>query len=144
MDTTLSVKATSTNGMRATVEAGGFSFIIDEPPAFLGTDTAPSPVLYLLASIAGCIQAAARISAKDMGLSVGRISVHVSGDTDDDRFFGRKTDVRSGFKSISARIEADTNENETTLNSWLSEIFLRCPVIDNILYETSIELTLNN
>ena len=53
----INVTAQAADSTRTYIKTGNHNIIIDEPPAFGGEDTAPSPVAMLLASLAGCINA---------------------------------------------------------------------------------------
>lgn len=58
----VSVKAVCGASALTQVSAGRHSLTIDEPVAFGGQDTAPSPIMYLLAGVAGCVNAAGRLA----------------------------------------------------------------------------------
>ena len=89
----ISVKAEAENSTVTYIDAGGHRVIIDEPPAFGGEDTAPSPVAMLLASVAGCINAIGQWTAKEMGFTIEKLDIQVDGDVDATAFFNTRSSV---------------------------------------------------
>ena len=66
----INVTAEAGNSTKTYIKTGGHTVVIDEPPAFGGEDTAPSPVAMLLASLAGCINAIGQWVAGEMNFSI--------------------------------------------------------------------------
>lgn len=81
----------------------------DEPIALLGGDRAPSPVVYLLHSLAGCLAASIAYHASARGIAVEQIETQLEGDIDLRGFLGLDETVRPGYKQIRVkmRIKAD-------------------------------------
>lgn len=142
-DNTISVKAISegTPYMRVTVK--GFEFAIDEPELFGGKSQAPSPVDYLLGSVAGCIAAAGTYMAKEMGFKLYQLEVSVDGLINSDRFFGIPSEKRSGFQEISVSIHMESNADAAQQEEWNRQLPVRCPVIDNLLDPVKLKITVN-
>lgn len=134
-DKVLSVTAVTGTSAKTQIEAGNFHLTIDEPLLFGGENTAPSPVEFLLASVAGCIGAIGKVAAKELGIEIELTST-VEGTIDADRFFGTSENVRAGFQSIRAFIEVRSDCSEMQLSEWKTRVEQRCPVIDNLLHIT--------
>lgn len=135
-DSMITIHASSKDAALTRVTAGRHTLIVDEPVPFGGTDTAPSPIMFLLAGLAGCVNAAGRLAAKEMGFSLRGLEIEVSGNTDPARFFGEESPNRAGFKAITVEITADCDASEQTLRAWLEQVRYRCPVIDNLEHTT--------
>lgn len=103
---------------------------------FGGDDAAPSPIMFLLAGLAGCVNAAGRLAAKDLGLVLRGLEIQVTGNTDPARFFGEESPHRADFNELVVAIAADTDADEKTLKDWLDQVRCRCPVMDNLQNDT--------
>lgn len=140
---TVSIKAVCGASALTQVSGGKHSLTIDEPLAFGGQDTAPSPIMFLLAGVAGCVNAAGRLAAQDLGFELRGLEIEVAGETDAARFFGRKSPNRAGFESLTVKIAADTDAPRELLDAWLGQVQYRCPVLDNIQNATPVSYQLS-
>ena len=129
---TLSVQASAEASTKTTIHAGGFTLTIDEPPLFGGEGAAPSPVEFLLASLAGCINAIGQWVAREMGFPLHKLDVDVSGEVDSGRFLKGDQSARAGFTKIHAMIRVQADTDEASLEAWARQVEDRCPVIDNL------------
>ena len=90
-----SVSARWTGGLRATVDAGGFPVVADEPESVGGTGTGPQPTELLLASIASCFTLAMAYSAAKRNVPLDGLEVDVTGHYDGPRFDAFRITVRA-------------------------------------------------
>lgn len=90
-----SVSATWDGGLRATVDAGGFPVVADEPESVGGTGTGPQPTELLLASIASCFTLAVAYTAAKRGVPLEGLGVDVTGHYDGPRFDAFRITVRA-------------------------------------------------
>lgn len=137
-DNTISLKAVSEGTPLTKVHVKSFEFQIDEPEMFGGTNQAPSPVDYLLSSIAGCIVAIGTYMAQEMGFQITRLEVSIDGLINSDCFFGRSFENRSGFREISIFLDMESSASEEQLKEWKRQLPVRCPVLDNLLHPVKI------
>jgi uncharacterized OsmC-like protein len=86
----------------------------DEPIVLLGGDRAPSPVVYLLHGLAGCMATAIAYHAAARGISVEQIETQLEGDIDLRGFLGLDEKVRPGYKQIRVkmRLKAEGDEKQ--------------------------------
>ncbi len=104
--------------------------VIDEPLKSGGSDTAPTPVEYLLTAIGGCVSITLRMYAERKGWDLGKITVKVS----QKETLGPKGIEKSLIEEISFEKEiTDKQRNK------LVEIAGRCPVAKMVKGETPIE-----
>ncbi len=136
----IEISAFSDATTKTTIQANGFSLVVDEPPFFGGNNLAPSPVEYFLAAIAGCINAAGKWVARERGIVIHSIAIHVKGTIDSSRFFGKPTTKRTGFEKIKVTIEIDSPAGKDEVHQWLEETVSRCPVIDNATFPTHFDM----
>ena len=134
----INVKAEATNSTNTYIETGGHKIIIDEPPAFGGEDTAPSPVAMLLASLAGCINAIGQWVAKEMDFLIEKLDINIDGDVDATAFFTGNMEKRAGFSKIDVQISLKADITKEQKEKWLKNVIERCPVTDNIINSTEV------
>ncbi len=139
---TFSVKGENQNATRLNVTARSFSIIVDEPSQLGGNDEGPNPVEYLLAAYAGCLNVVAHIVAKELGITINKLNLELTGEIDPARFLGLSFNERAGFKSIKVQLVVETDSDEETLKKWLQIIENRCPVNDNLANSTPLKLSL--
>jgi len=137
------VSAKSENSTKTTVKARNFSIVIDEPPILGGKDEGANPVEYVLAALAGCLNVVGHVVAKEMDVQIKNLEFELSGSLNPEKFMGRETPDRAGYKNIEVKVYIDSDADELTLSKWLKAIEQRCPVSDNIANSTPIEFSLN-
>lgn len=90
------VHAEWAGGLKATVRAGDFDLVADEPASVGGTDAGPQPTELLLASIASCFTLAMAYSAKKYDIPLANLAVDVTGRYDGPQFSSFRITVRAG------------------------------------------------
>ena len=103
---------------------------------------APSPIAYILAGYAGCINAIGTLVAKELNLELKSLNVEIKGEINTDKFLGKPTSERAGFSKIEIFLSADINGNSDDIKNWINSLESRCPVDDNLKNETPIILNL--
>jgi uncharacterized OsmC-like protein len=103
---------------------------------------APSPIAYLLAGYAGCINAIGTLVATELNLNLKSLKVDIKGEINVDKFLGKVTTERAGFNSIEVFIKPDIDATADELKNWLNLVEQRCPVGDNLIYTTPVYLNL--
>lgn len=130
----------SENATKFVSKARNFNLVIDEPVDLGGTDEGANPVEFLLSAYAGCLNVVGHIVAREMGFSLHRVYIDISGNINPDRLFGKSYKDRAGFKSIRVRLSPESDATPEQLQSWLEEVERRCPINDNLKNPTSIHL----
>lgn len=139
---TFSVSGYNTSATQFKVKARGFELLIDEPESLGGTDEGANPVEFTLASFAGCLNVVGHIVAKELGITIHKLSIEVEGDINPKRFLGTSYDERAGFKSLRLKIKPETDATPEQLENWLNIVENRCPVRDTISGFTPIAVKL--
>ena len=143
-DLNFSIKGVSENPTKFLAEARNFQIIVDEPPSLGGTDHGANPVEYLLASYAGCLNVMGHLIAGELGFTLDKLEIEVSGNLNPERLFGTSFAQRAGFKEIEIKLKPYTNAKVELLNKWLEEVENRCPVNDNLRDKTPVSIRIEN
>jgi len=113
---------------------------IDQPKESGGEDTGPTPLEYLLFSLAGCIASIGRIIANQKHIDLKSMEVKVEGELDVETLLGKSKKNRAGFKAIKADVKIDAPMSLEEKRQFLHEIDMRCPVSDNLINQTSVTM----
>lgn len=137
-DLTFRIKGEAQTAARFLANARKFNIVVDEPPALGGDDLGASPVEYLLASYAGCINVVAHLTAKELNIKVEKLRISISGNINPARLFGQSDAERAGFKQIDVVFEPITDASPELTEKWIETIKNRCPINDNLTSPTPI------
>ena len=118
----------------------GHEIVIDQPAGAAGTDTGPTPLELLFASLAGCIGTIARIVAMQQRIELRGMKIRVEGPLDTDGLLGKPIDGRVGFEGITITADIDADMTEEEKEAFLHEVDARCPVSENLLNATPISV----
>lgn len=102
----------------------------------------PSPLEYVLAGYAGCINAVGKLVAKEQGIVLKSLQVEISGTLSLDKYQGKISHERAGFQSIAVTVKPTSDATLEQLKDWLIEVENRCPVQDNLLRPTPVSVVL--
>lgn len=112
------------------VRAGNHRFVIDEPGALGGTDRAPNPIEYALASLGSCQAITYRFWAEKLGISFDRLCIEVDGDIDFRGLLGLSEEVRPGFESVRIAVRISGPASQETYQRLHAEVERHCPMLD--------------
>jgi uncharacterized OsmC-like protein len=120
----------------------GHKITIDQPAIAGGTDTAPTPLELLFASLAGCIGTIGRIVAMQQRIALRGMNIKVEGPLDVDGLLGKPIDGRVGFESISITVDVDADLTDEEKKAFIHAVDARCPVSENLLNSTPVHVKL--
>ena len=141
-DLNFSLSGRNENPTKFIAQTRNFQLIIDEPEGLGGTDHAPNPVEFLLAAYAGCLNVMGHIVARELGFELKGLNIDLDGDLNPAKVFGQPTNDRPGYKEIRVNIVPEADADEATLKKWLEIIESRCPVNDNLINPTPVQIQL--
>ncbi|KAA1379802.1 OsmC family protein [Aeromicrobium fastidiosum] len=123
------VDASGTGVIQDLVVAGDnrHDFRSDTYPAFGGTDASPSPLVYALGALTSCNQITAQLVAKDLGVTLGAFTFAAQGDLDPSVLVGG-AEGNANFDAVSITASVQTDADEATFATLVSELERRCPV----------------
>jgi uncharacterized OsmC-like protein len=131
-DLEVRIEAKSAGKTRTIAKARDFEIILDEPEEMGGFNSAPNPVEYLLAGLAGCLNVMGHLVAGEMGFELRNLNIEISGILDPAKAFGESDEQRAGCKSIVVTMIPECDVGDGVLQEWLHTVDSRCPVSDNI------------
>jgi len=137
-----SVKASSANPTKTIVSARNFQIIVDEPKNQGGTDDGATPVEYVLAALAGCLNVVGHVVAKEMDMPLTGIDFELEGDLNPAKFMGKSAKERAGYQEIRVKMTPQTTADTKTIEEWLKTVEARCPVSDNLVNPTPVKITI--
>jgi len=111
----------------------GHKVIVDQPANAGGTDAGPTPLDYLLVSLAGCIGTIARIIAMQRRITLRGMKITAEGDINVDGLLGKPTDDPVGFKEFRILVDVDADMTAEEKEAFVHEVDARCPVSFNLL-----------
>lgn len=127
---------------RSTTEVHAFKIFMDEPVELGGRNGAPSPLDFILAAHAGCLNYMTFFIAKELGIPVSGTEITVKGVLDPSKFAGTDRTVRAGYQSLEVTIHLQSNASPEQIARLKSEVEARCPVSDNLANPTPVHLTM--
>ena len=119
-----------------------FSIAVDEPENFGGKDSAPTPVEYILAGYAGCLNVVDNLIAKEMGFTIKSLEINITGDINPEKLLGISDKERAGFKSLNIQLDINSDATKDMLQKLLTEVKERCPVNDNLANTTPVNYSI--
>ncbi|WP_432670482.1 OsmC family protein [Flavobacterium sp. SM2513] len=102
----------------------------------------PSPLEYVLAGYAGCINAVGKLVAKEQGINLKSVQVEISANLSLDKYQGVDSNERAGFQKINAVVKPTSEAAIEVLEEWIKEVEKRCPIHDNLINPTPLTLQL--
>lgn len=138
----VTVKGVSKSPTKLAVSVRSFSFVIDEPASFGGSDTGPNPVEFALSALAGCMNVVIHMVAKERDVQVRALNLTVRGELDTSRLLALHTENRAGFEVIELIADIDSDSSRAELDEVLRLAALRCPISDNLSNTTPVTVRL--
>ncbi|MBN2685832.1 MAG: OsmC family protein [Pontiellaceae bacterium] len=120
----------------------GHQVVIDQPANAGGSDTGPTPLELLFASLAGCIGSIGRIVAMQQRIALRGMRIKVEGALDTDGLLGKPIDGRIGFEGITISVDVDADMSEAEKEAFIHEVDRRCPVSENLMNATPVSVKL--
>ena len=136
------VRTTGESMARSTTEVHAFKIFMDEPPELGGRNGAPSPLDFILAAHAGCLNYMTFFIARELGIPVSGTEITVRGSLDPAKFAGTDRNVRAGYQSLEASINIKSPASAEQIAKLKSEVEARCPVSDNLAHATPVNITM--
>ncbi|WP_394214276.1 OsmC family protein [Brachybacterium vulturis] len=114
------------------------SFTLDEPVAAGGTDTAPTPLEYVVGALNGCVTVLVDLVAADLGITVEHVVSKAVAEQDRDGIAG-VPGVRTHFSSVRLDVQVTSSAEAGALEELAAEVERRCPMV-NLLRDAQVEV----
>eukprot|EP01111_Echinosteliopsis_oligospora_P014587 TRINITY_DN551_c0_g1_i1.p1 TRINITY_DN551_c0_g1~~TRINITY_DN551_c0_g1_i1.p1 ORF type:complete len:190 (-),score=56.07 TRINITY_DN551_c0_g1_i1:43-612(-) len=122
----LTVDGTCSN-YQVKAKADKHSLTIDEPKNVGGSDSGPDPLRTQLAALVGCMNATARMYAKDMNVDLGDVKFTIKG-TYDAKGFHHPEEVSAQFSKVVIDAEFATSQSQEKLSEIAKKVENTCPI----------------
>lgn len=106
-------------------------FVIDEPPALLGDDTAPNPSEAALAALGACLSVGIHANATARGIRLSRIELTLEGDINVTAVWGvgdTDEDKRLGFTDVRVAVALEGDAPRERLDALIAHADRWSPV----------------
>ncbi len=123
------------------IKSGKHEFLIDEPAALAGDDSAPSPVEFALGALISCQIVVYRLYADALGIQLDDITIDAEGDLDARRLFGLDDSVRAGFSAVRLHVKVTGSETQSRYDELHAIVEAHCPVLDLFANPTPVTAT---
>ena len=129
------VKSTNDATCRTVATVRGHVVINDEAS---GTDTGPTPMENVLASLLGCDSVIINMVAKTMDFKYSGVDMEADGEVDRRGSRG-VVGIRPHFNWVKLKITLKTNESAARIEKLKKNVKLRCPVM-NLLKDANVKV----
>lgn len=137
---TYKVLAKSLGGFLIETKTGNHTVLVDQPVEGGGKDQGPTPIDFIFIALAGCLITIGKIVAHQQKLDIRDIQVNIEGDLNLDVLRGKEMNERSGFQDIKVDMNLDADMTQEEKERFIAEVDRRCPVSDNLLNPTSVQI----
>ncbi len=137
-----SVRTLGSTMAQSTTEVHAFKIFMDEPETLGGRDGAPSPLDFVLAAHAGCLNYMTFFIAKELGIAIEGTEITLGGSLDPAKFAGTDREVRAGYQAIEVEIKVKSAAPAEEIARLRDEVEARCPVSDNIANPTPVRIAM--
>jgi uncharacterized OsmC-like protein len=110
------------DGVKCISRYGDWTFEIDEPTSVGGDGSAPSPGVYGMSALAGCVAMSIKMQAAQAGLPINAIDVEVEAPYDDRGSFSMD-DIPPGFQGFHLKIDVESPASEEKLRAIIDRAF---------------------
>lgn len=122
---------------------GDVQFDADHPKVLVGTDTAPTPVEFLLHALAGCLTAGIANIAAARGVKLTEVRSTVEGNIDLRGILGLSKDVRNGYQDITIRFSIKGDAPAGKLREIVEQSRARSAVFDVLTNGVPVTVAVN-
>lgn len=118
-------------------------YIVDEPPALLGDDTAPNPSEANLAALGSCIAVGIHANAVARGIKIQTLEIELEGDLNITAVWGTGdlSEKPVGFTDVRITVHLDADGSEDEINQILQIAETWSPVLNTVKRPVNVELT---
>lgn len=130
------------DGAHSKTKIRGFTLESDEPHAIFGSDKAPNPVEFVLASLGSCLAVGFAYNAAVMGIKIRSLDIDIKGNLDLRGFLGISDRIRPGYQKITATCRIDSDVPREKLEELCRSVRRTSPVGDIVGNAEPLEINL--
>jgi len=139
---TVKVSATGPENWMVKTQAGEHTVIIDQPEAMGGENKGPSPLDFVFVALAGCMVTISKMVANQQKIDLRGVEVKIDGDINLAVLRGQEKEDRAGFQNINVEMKIDADLSTEKKKEFIKEVDRRCPVSENLINTTPINVKL--
>jgi len=119
-------------------------YIVDEPPALLGDDTAPNPSEAALAALGSCIAVGVHANAVARGIKIKKLELDLEGDLNITSVWGTgdTSDKPVGFTDVRVKVDLEADAPKEELDALVAHVKDWSPVANTYTRPVNLELGL--
>jgi uncharacterized OsmC-like protein len=119
-------------------------YIVDEPPALLGDDTAPNPSEASLAALGSCLAVGIHANAVARGITVYKLEIELEGDLNITAVWGTGdlSDKPVGFTDVRAKVTLEADRPRAELDALVAHARVWSPVANTFSRPVNLEVAL--
>jgi uncharacterized OsmC-like protein len=118
-------------------------YIVDEPPALLGDDTAPNPSEASLAALGSCLAVGLHANAVHRGWTVKKLELHLEGDLNITGVWGTGdlSDKPVGFTDVRVTVAMECDVPKAEVDALIAHVTKWSPVANTFIRPVHLEVT---
>ncbi|MBV6636344.1 MAG: OsmC family protein [Mameliella sp.] len=107
-------------------------YIVDEPPALLGDDTAPNPSEASLAALGSCVAVGLHANAVARGITVQRLELQLEGDLNITAVWGTgdTSEKPVGFTDVRIKVDMEADCPQEEIDALVQHVIQWSPVFN--------------
>src|ERR1700730_15176725 len=119
-------------------------YIVDEPPALLGDDTAPNPSEASLAALGSCLAVGLHANAVARGITVYKLEIELEGDLNITAVWGTGdlSEKPVGFTDVRAKVTFEADRPREELEALIAHAKAWSPVANTLTRPVNLEVGL--
>lgn len=120
------------------------AYIVDEPPALLGDDTAPNPSEASLAALGSCLAVGIHANAVARGIKVSKLELELEGDLNITAVWGTgdTSEKPVGFTDVRVKLDMECDAPDEDVAALLNHVKDWSPVANTYTRPVNLELGL--
>lgn len=117
-------------------------YIVDEPPALLGDDTAPNPSEASLAALGSCIAVGLHANAIHRGITVTKLELELEGDLNITAVWGTGdvSEKPVGFTDVRVKVDLEADAPDEEIAALIDHVGRWSPVANTFTRPVNLEL----
>lgn len=119
-------------------------YIVDEPPALLGDDTAPNPSEASLAALGSCLAVGIHANAVARGITIQKLELELEGDLNITAVWGTgdTSEKPVGFTDVRVKVDLVADAPKEELDGLIAHVKAWSPVANTFTRPVTLDVTL--
>lgn len=118
-------------------------YIVDEPPALLGDDTAPNPSEASLAALGSCVCVGLHANAVHRGITIRKLEIELEADLNITAVWGTGDTSQKpvGFTGVRMKVHMDADVSREVIDELIAHVAKWSPVFNSFANPVDMEIT---